>query len=134
MLTESGSLDHDWSVHTLQLGEHLAGAIAVEGEGWRMQLFDAAHVDSLRVFPPCSVLSQLPKKLLQELLTVLGAQSGDDLDTMVQARLERNVHDGSAGAGLGIGGSEHQSWNTSQDNGADTHGAGFQRHIEGRVG
>ena len=41
-LTDSGILDVDWSVHTLQLGEHLAGAIAVEGEGWKMQLFDAA--------------------------------------------------------------------------------------------
>jgi 4'-phosphopantetheinyl transferase len=40
-LTDSGILDADWSVRTLQLGEHLAGAIAVEGKGWKMQLFDA---------------------------------------------------------------------------------------------
>ena len=41
-LTDSGILDADWSVHTLQFGEHLAGAIAVEGEGSKLELFDAA--------------------------------------------------------------------------------------------
>ena len=41
-LTDSGILDADWSVHTLQFDEHLAGAIAVEGEGSKMQLFDAS--------------------------------------------------------------------------------------------
>jgi 4'-phosphopantetheinyl transferase len=40
-VAESGILDRVWSVQSLQLGEHLAGAIAVEGEAWQMQLFDA---------------------------------------------------------------------------------------------
>ncbi|MEP7152617.1 MAG: 4'-phosphopantetheinyl transferase superfamily protein [Nitrospira sp.] len=40
-LTESGILDRDWSVQSLQLGEQVAGAIAVEGEAWQVQVFDA---------------------------------------------------------------------------------------------
>lgn len=40
-LTESGILDRDWSVQSLQLGEQIAGAIAVEGEAWQVQMFDA---------------------------------------------------------------------------------------------
>ena len=40
-LTESGILDRDWSVQSLLVGEQVAGAIAVEGEAWQVQMFDA---------------------------------------------------------------------------------------------
>ncbi len=40
-LTESGILDRDWSVQSLQLGEHVVGAIAGEGEAWQVQVLDA---------------------------------------------------------------------------------------------
>lgn len=38
--TESGTMDRDWSVQSLQIADHLAGAVAVEGEAWRLELFD----------------------------------------------------------------------------------------------
>ena len=40
--TESGSLDREWSVQSLQIDEHVAGAIAVEGGACCIQMFTAA--------------------------------------------------------------------------------------------
>ena len=41
-LTDSGILDADWSLQSIyNWASTVAGAIAVEGEGWKMQLFDA---------------------------------------------------------------------------------------------
>ena len=39
--TESGSLDRDWSVHSLEIDKQVAGAIAVGGEVCRIQMFTA---------------------------------------------------------------------------------------------
>ena len=38
---ESGTFDPGWLVQALPLLDHLAGALAVEGEGWTLQTFDA---------------------------------------------------------------------------------------------
>jgi 4'-phosphopantetheinyl transferase len=42
--TESGILDKDWSVQSLSIADHVAGALAVEGEDWRAHMFDAARL------------------------------------------------------------------------------------------
>jgi len=39
--TESGAFDGDWSVQTLRAGEGIAAAVAVEGQGWNVELLDA---------------------------------------------------------------------------------------------
>lgn len=41
-LTESGMLDREWSVRSIQLADRLVGAIAIEGEVRDVQLFDTA--------------------------------------------------------------------------------------------
>ncbi len=38
---ESGSLDEAWLVQPLRIADHLAGALAVEGQSWQVQMFDA---------------------------------------------------------------------------------------------
>lgn len=40
--TESGTLDKDWLVQSLQIADHVTGALAVEGEDWQAHIFDAA--------------------------------------------------------------------------------------------
>ncbi len=39
--TDSGAIDRDWLVQPLQVGDRVAGALAVEGEAWQVQMFDA---------------------------------------------------------------------------------------------
>lgn len=39
--TESGTIDMAWLVRSLPLSDGLVGSLAVEGEGWRVQMFDA---------------------------------------------------------------------------------------------
>ena len=40
-LTESGTLDRDWSLQSICIAEPVAGALAVEGEAGQVQMFDA---------------------------------------------------------------------------------------------
>ncbi len=40
-LTDSGAFDPGWLVLPLPVSDHLAGALAVEGEGWRLRRLDA---------------------------------------------------------------------------------------------
>jgi 4'-phosphopantetheinyl transferase len=42
--TESGSLDRDWSVQSLQIDQHVASAIAIEGGACCVQMFTAPPV------------------------------------------------------------------------------------------
>ncbi len=42
--TGSGTLEKDWSVHSLRLADHIAGALAVEGEVARISILDATTI------------------------------------------------------------------------------------------
>jgi hypothetical protein len=81
-----------------------------------------------------SVQSEFLKKLLQQLLAFLFENPSHDLDPVVQAGLVCEIEHRSAGAGFRIPGAKDYMGNARQNDSSKAHGAGFESHVECRVG
>src|SRR5262245_63619222 len=74
------------------------------------------------------------EKLLQQSLTLHLKHSSQHFDAMVQAGFACEVEHRPASAGFGISRAENQIGNACENDGTQTHGTGFECHVECRVG
>jgi hypothetical protein len=79
----------------------------------------------------CRLLAAGAEEVGEEGAALFGEEAGDDLDFVVELGVVHDGEDGAAGAGFGVGCGVDEARDASMEDGAGTHGAGFEGDVEG---
>ena len=110
------------------------GGIRTHGDLAATTVFETAPIDhsgtSPNLFSPRRPAPQAAEETLEQTGTLIVQHTAGDLAAVIEARILDHVAQRAAGPCLWVIGSEHEPRDPGQDDGAGTHGAGFEGDVE----